>query len=120
MHDKHDKTNGNRGEVISDDNKDFASLMRSAQEVIDAEMSHIGPETFSPHSEQEPSFADRVIYDLTDVVEEGPVPRALTVAEFDVELMKKVSEVAERIAREIVPEIAERVIREEIERLKKR
>jgi hypothetical protein len=33
--------------------------------------------------------------------------------------MKRVSEIAERIAKEIVPEIAERVIREEINKLKR-
>lgn len=35
------------------------------------------------------------------------------------EIMKRVSEVTERIAKEIVPEIAERVIREEIGKLKR-
>ncbi len=35
------------------------------------------------------------------------------------EVMKKVSEIAERIAKEIVPQIAERVIREEINKLKR-
>jgi hypothetical protein len=35
------------------------------------------------------------------------------------EIMKRAVEIAERIAREVVPDIAERVIREEIEKLKK-
>ena len=35
------------------------------------------------------------------------------------EMMKKISEIAERMAREMVPEIVERVIREEIEKLKR-
>lgn len=49
------------------------------------------------------------IFDLTDVVEEGRRD----------EITRQVSEIAERIAREIVPDIAERVIREEIEKLKR-
>jgi hypothetical protein len=48
------------------------------------------------------------IFDLTDVVEEGSHD----------EITRQVSEIAERIAREIIPDIAERVIREEIEKLK--
>ncbi|MGZ6248443.1 MAG: hypothetical protein ACXWMC_02350 [Syntrophales bacterium] len=35
------------------------------------------------------------------------------------EIVRRVSEIAEKIAREIVPEIAERVIREEINKLKR-
>ncbi|HEX7534989.1 MAG TPA: hypothetical protein VF343_07005 [Syntrophales bacterium] len=35
------------------------------------------------------------------------------------EIVKRVSEIAEKIAKEIVPEIAERVIREEINKLKR-
>jgi hypothetical protein len=35
------------------------------------------------------------------------------------EIVRKVSEIAEKIAKEIVPEIAERVIREEINKLKR-
>jgi hypothetical protein len=35
------------------------------------------------------------------------------------EIIKRATEIAERIAREIIPEIAERVIKEEIEKLKK-
>ena len=60
---------------------------------------------------------DEVIYELTDIVEEGS-PKAITVAEFNSEIIKRVTEITERIAREIVPEIAERVIREEIDKLK--
>jgi len=60
---------------------------------------------------------DQVIYDLIDIVEETS-PKPITVSEFNAEIMKKVAEVTERIAREMVPDIAERVIREEIEKLK--
>jgi len=48
------------------------------------------------------------IYDLTDVVE----------ANSQGEIGRLVSEIAERVAREMIPGIAEKVIREEIEKLK--
>jgi len=48
------------------------------------------------------------IYDLTDIAEEG----------CQGEVGRLVSEIAERVAREIIPGIAEKVIREEIEKLK--
>jgi hypothetical protein len=51
---------------------------------------------------------DDRVFDLTDVVEDGRHD----------EIIKRVSEIAERVAREIIPDIAERVIREEIEKLK--
>ena len=35
------------------------------------------------------------------------------------EIMKRSEEIAEKIAREVIPDIAERLIREEINRLKK-
>jgi len=60
---------------------------------------------------------DRV-YDLTDVVEEPRID-ALVGARLQDEIMKKVAEIAERIAREQFPGIAERIIREEIDNLKK-
>jgi hypothetical protein len=59
-----------------------------------------------------------VVYDLVDVVEE-PRLDAIVGGRLQDEIMKKVAEVAERIAREQFPGIAERVIREEIENLKK-
>jgi len=68
-------------------------------------------------TDTEHSLGDRVIYDLTDVIEEG-ASKAITVAEFDAEIMKKVTEITEKIAREMVPDIAERILREEIEKLK--
>jgi len=51
---------------------------------------------------------DDKIYDLVYTIEDAPQD----------EMAKEISEIAEKIAREIVPEIAERVIREEIEKLK--
>ncbi len=73
---------------------------------------------------------DKVVYDLVDVVEEPRID-ALVGGRLQDEIMKKVAEIAERIAREQCPAIAEqvareqfpgiaeRVIREEIETLKK-
>jgi hypothetical protein len=58
------------------------------------------------------------IYDLTDVVEKRP-RMALVDSGLHDEIMKRASEIAEKIAQEIIPSVAERVIREEIEKLKK-
>jgi len=68
------------------------------------------------------------IHDLVDVVEEGirelmdiPEKRtrvALVNPNIQEEMIKKVTETTERIAREMFPAIAERIIREEIEKLK--
>jgi hypothetical protein len=59
------------------------------------------------------------IYDLVDVIEEvcqaGGVDRCYDLND---EAVKKVSEIAEKVIREMVPGIAERIIREEIEKLK--
>ena len=59
------------------------------------------------------------IYDLVDVVEKRPPKMALVDMGLRDEIAKRVGEVAEKIAREMVPEIAERVIREEIGKLRK-
>ena len=59
-----------------------------------------------------------VVYDLVDVVEEPRID-AIVGGRLQDEIMKKVAEIAERVAREQFPAIAERVIREEIENLKK-
>jgi ketopantoate hydroxymethyltransferase len=56
----------------------------------------------------------RQIYNLVDIIE-----NTQTADNLHDEVMKRVVEIIERIARESVPEIAERVIREEIEKLKK-
>lgn len=58
------------------------------------------------------------IYDLVDVVEKKPKMAFVDTGLRD-EIMKRAMEVAERVARELVPGVAERVIREEIEKLKK-
>jgi len=54
------------------------------------------------------------IYELVDVAEDQPVP-----VNVNEEIVKRTTEIAEKIARELIPEIAERVIREEIAKLKK-
>ena len=58
------------------------------------------------------------IYDLVDVVEKRP-RMALVDAGLRDEIMKRASEIAEKISRDIIPAVAERVIREEIEKLKR-
>jgi hypothetical protein len=58
------------------------------------------------------------IYDLVDVIERKPKMAIVDTGLHD-EIMKRAVEIAEKIAREVIPDIAERVIREEIEKLKK-
>jgi hypothetical protein len=54
------------------------------------------------------------IHELVDVVDDRMAANNL-----QEEIIKRATEMAERITRELVPDIAERVIREEIEKLKK-
>ena len=58
------------------------------------------------------------IFDLVDVVEEGQGISCLYPA-LNEEIMESVSQITEKIAREIIPDIAARVLREEIERFKR-
>jgi hypothetical protein len=58
------------------------------------------------------------IHDLMDVVDRRP-KMAFVDAGLHDEIMKRAAEIAERVAREVIPGIAERVIHEEIEKLKK-
>ena len=58
------------------------------------------------------------IYDLVDVIERRPRMALVDTGLHD-EIMKRAAEIAEKIAREVIPDIAERAIREEIEKLKK-
>ena len=58
------------------------------------------------------------IFDLVDVVEKKP-RMAFVDAGLREEIMKRATEVAENVAREVIPAVAERIIREEIEKLKK-
>jgi hypothetical protein len=57
---------------------------------------------------------NKYIHELVDVAEDQPAANNL-----HEEMLNRVTEIAERIAREVVPEIAEKVIREEIDKLKK-
>jgi len=59
------------------------------------------------------------VYDLVDIVERGHGSSPQDLKLDDNDILKRVSEVTEKIAREMIPGIAERVIREEIEKLKK-
>jgi hypothetical protein len=54
------------------------------------------------------------IGDLSGVIEDRKTTSLL-----NEEIVRKATEIAERIARELIPQIAEKVIREEIEKLKK-
>ena len=60
------------------------------------------------------SAEDKKIYDLTDVVEDAGSSNKL-----NEEIIKRATQIAEKIAHDIMPRIAERVIREEIEKIKK-
>ncbi len=57
---------------------------------------------------------NKYIHELVDVAEDQSAANNL-----NQEILKQVTRIAEKIAREIIPEIAERVIREEIDKLKK-
>jgi hypothetical protein len=73
---------------------------------------------FSTEGQQVGRSGPEKIYDLVDVVERKP-KMAFVDAGLRDEIMKRAAEIAEKVAREIIPDIAERVIREEIEKLKK-
>ncbi len=60
------------------------------------------------------SSEDKKIYDLTDVIEDTGSSNKL-----NEEIIKQATQIAEKIAKNIMPGIAERVIREEIEKIKK-
>ena len=57
---------------------------------------------------------NKYIHELVDVAEDQ-----LAANNLNEEVLQRVTQIAERIAREVVPEIAEKVIREEIDKLKK-
>ena len=59
---------------------------------------------------------DDTIYDLTDVIEDSH--ETSLPDELNNQVMETVSDITERIAREMFPAIAERIIREEIDKLK--
>ncbi len=98
----------------------FRDLMKTAEEKTrSASVRRNVPEELpgeGPDGTDAPA-GDQIVYELTDIVEESPA-RSITVSEFNTEIMKKVSEIAERVAREMFPEIAEKIIREEIAKLK--
>ena len=57
------------------------------------------------------------IRDLMDAVDRRP-KMAFVDAGLREEIMKRAAEIAEKVAREIIPDVAERIIRDEIEKLK--
>ncbi|MDP2840485.1 MAG: hypothetical protein Q8O11_10565 [Syntrophales bacterium] len=73
---------------------------------------------FREEDSRERRDGPEIIYDLVDVVERKPRMALVDTGLHD-EIMKRAQEIAEKVAREIIPDIAERVIREEIEKLKK-
>lgn len=75
-----------------------------------------GHEAPSLH-ERASAVEPRKIHDLTDVVKDVPV-RAVADPALREMVLQNVSEITERLAREMIPPIVERVIREEIEKLK--
>lgn len=112
---------GSAGSADSTEGKfSFRDLMKTAEEKTrSASARRIVPEELPagvPDRTDVPA-ADQTVYELTDIIEESPA-RSITVSEFNTEIMKRVSEIAERVAREMFPEIAERIIREEIAKLK--
>jgi hypothetical protein len=83
-------------------------------DVLDAgDVSAIAAQSFSGRG-----TSREKIYDLVDVVEKRP-RMALVDEGLRDEIMKRASEIAEKIARDVIPSVAERVIREEIEKLKR-
>ena len=56
------------------------------------------------------------IYDLVDVVEKRP-RMALVDSGLRDEIMKRASEITEKIAKDVIPSVAERIIREEAEKI---
>ena len=58
------------------------------------------------------------IYELNNVIEETPGNSQYDKILND-EIIKKITEVSEKIAKDMFPRIAEKIIREEIEKLKK-
>jgi hypothetical protein len=68
------------------------------------------------------SAKDKKIYDLTEVYEDNlkdVVEDAGSLSKLNEEIIKRATQIAEKIAHDIMPRIAERVIREEIEKIKK-
>jgi hypothetical protein len=76
------------------------------------------PSGFSEKNGPERGAGPEKIYDLVDVVERKPRMAFVDTGLHD-EIMKRAAEIAEKVAREVIPDIAERIIRAEIERLKK-
>jgi len=64
------------------------------------------------------SRPDDKVYDLVDVVEKSS-GLSLHNSGLNDEIIKRITDITERITKEMVPEIAERVIREEIDKLKR-
>jgi hypothetical protein len=76
---------------------------------------------FEEQHEDPSEMEDEKVYDLVDVIEEGTGrDESLTHDLLEEAIRRNVSEIAEKVAREMFPQIAERLIREEIEKLKEK
>lgn len=62
----------------------------------------------------EKNAKDKNLHNIGQEVEEHQIVNNL-----NEEIIQRTTEIAEKIAREIIPEIAEKIVREEIEKLKK-
>jgi hypothetical protein len=95
------------GRVLKPEDKihDLVDLLDSASGFREKNMSEMGA-------------GPEKIYDLVDIVERKPRMAFVDTGLHD-EIMKRAAEIAEKVAREVIPDIAERIIRAEIERLKK-
>jgi hypothetical protein len=58
------------------------------------------------------------VHDMLDTMEKGS-GKSLDEVSLNAEIIKRVAEITERIAKDMIPEIAERVIKNEIDKLKR-
>lgn len=114
--------NGNDQSGVAEDHRDIlidGKLLGSHDRIFDLVDIVEDSRAFGQREEQEVIVIDgrayerimkpgEVIFDLNDI----------TQGECHDDIIRKISEIAERVAKEIIPGIAEKVIREEIEKLK--
>ena len=104
---------------LSEDNTAIGQgrLLKPSDKIYDLVDVVLAPKAAGEPAERR-QVRQEVIYDLVDVVERKPKMAVVDTGLHD-EIMRRAVEIAEKVAREIIPDIAERVIREEIEKLKK-
>jgi len=111
--------------VIDEEVTHMAQLGEGAEKVFrNSEADHYNKENEFLTADREIIIDGRIlkendrIYELRDVIKETPGNSQYDKILND-EIIKKISEVSEKIAREMFPRIAEKIIREEIEKLKR-